>query len=378
MSLLSRTTIGWGAAAALLLAAGAQAQEITPGASGVTASANDGHLPSNAVDNNLDTRWSADGDGQWLQLDLGSVKSVGFVKIAFFKGDVRTARADIQLATVAGVWTTVASITSSGTTLEEQTFDFPDRDARFVRYLGHGNSVNGFNSLTEIKVFSGNVSSGRNFTAAEVLAGVRANMVASKKVNTLPHINTQTRAKNVNVFQVTPGTFAYTSSMAIDTDGSDPDPDPDHQGETTFSDDTGRALGAHHLAFFVLGDDCFDRKTPCPHFFYKEHNIKGLQFALIFFNGKVIGSVFGDTQTANGQTTSDNDSRELGEASVHAASMLGIPSSGTTGGVDNGVTVVILSGPSWVVHGSTSTALNTSAQALVQKALNQLGNGMGL
>src|SRR5262249_51963153 len=78
MSLLSRTTIGWGAAAALLLATGAQAQEITPGASGVTASANDGNVPSNAVDNNLDTRWSANGDGQWLQLDLGSVKSVGF------------------------------------------------------------------------------------------------------------------------------------------------------------------------------------------------------------------------------------------------------------------------------------------------------------
>ena len=378
MSLLSRTTIGWGAAAALLLAAGAQAQEITPGASGVTASANDGHLPSNAVDNNLDTRWSANGDGQWLQLDLGSVKSVGFVKIAFFKGDMRTARADIQLATVAGAWTTVASITSSGTTLAEQTFDFPDRDARFIRYLGHGNSENGFNSLTEFSVFSGGVPSGTNFTAAQVLAGVKANMVAAKKVNTLAHINTQTRARNVNVFEVTPGTFAYTSSMAIDTDGSDSDPDPDHQGETTFSDDSGRALGAHHLAFYVLGDDCFDRKTPCPHFFYKEHNIKGLQFALIFFNGKVIGSVFGDTQTANGQTTSDNDSRELGEASVHAASMLGIPSSGTTGGVDNGVTVVILSGPSWVVHGSTSTALNTSAQALIQKALNQLGNGMGL
>jgi len=378
MSLLSRTTIGWGAAAALLLAAGAQAQEITPGASGVTASANDGNVPSNAVDNNLDTRWSANGDGQWLQLDLGSVKSVGFVKIAFFKGDVRKASAEIQLATVAGAWTTVASVTSSGHTLGEQTFDFPDRDARFVRYLGHGNSDNGWNSLTEISVFSGNVSGGTDFTAAQVLAGIKANMVTSKKVNTLAHINTQTRAKNVNVFQVTPGAFAYTSSMAIDTDGSDPDPDPDHQGETTFSDDSGKALGAHHLAFYVLGDDCFDRKTPCPHFFYKEHNIKGLQFALIFFNGKVIGSVFGDTQTGNDQTTSDNDSRELGEASVHAAQMLGIPSSGTTGGVDNGVTVVILSGSSWVVHGSTSTALNNSAQALIQKALNQLGNGMGL
>jgi hypothetical protein len=215
-----------------------------------------------------------------------------------------------------------------------------------------------------------------SFTAAQVLAGVKKNMTTAKKVNSKPHINTQTRAKNVNVFQVATGVFAYTSSMAIDTDGSDPDPDPDHQGETTFQDSNGRALGAHHVPFYVLGDDCFDKKKPCPHFFYKEHNIKGRQFALMFFKGKCIGSIFGDTQTGNDQTTSDNDSRELGEASVKAAQMLGIPSSGTTGGVDNGVTVVMFSGPSWIVNG-TNANLNANTQALVQKALDDLGARMG-
>ena len=216
-----------------------------------------------------------------------------------------------------------------------------------------------------------------SFTAAQVLAGVKKNMTTAKKVNSKPHINTMTRAKNVNVFQVSSGVFAYTSSMAIDTDGSDPDPDPDHQGQTTFQDSNGKSLGAHHVPFYVLGDDCFDRKSPCPHFFFKEHNIKGRQFALMFFKGKCIGSIFGDTQTANNQTTSDNDSRELGEASVKAAQLLGIPSSGTTGGVDNGVTVVIFSGSSWVVNGTNSN-LNANAQALVTKALNSLGTSMGL
>jgi glycosyl hydrolase group 75 (putative chitosanase) len=216
-----------------------------------------------------------------------------------------------------------------------------------------------------------------SFTAAQVLAGVQANMTTANKVNSKPHINTMTRAQNVNVYQVASGVYAYTSSMAIDTDGSDPDPDPDHQGQTTWQDSNGKALGAHHVPFYVLGDDCWDRKTPCPHFFYKEHNIKGRQFALMFYNGKCIGSIFGDTQTANDQTTSDNDSRELGEASVKAASSLGIPSSGTTGGVDNGVTVVIFSGSSWIVNGSNSK-LNANAQALVSKALDSLGASMGL
>jgi hypothetical protein len=216
-----------------------------------------------------------------------------------------------------------------------------------------------------------------SFTAAQVLAGVKKNSTTANKVNSKPHINTQTRAMNVNVFQVASGVYAYSSSLAVDDDGSDPDPDPDHQNQTTFQDSNGKQLAAHHVPFYVLGDDCFDRKTPCPHFFYKEHNIKGRQFALMFYKSKVIGAIFGDTQTGNDQTTSENDSRELGEASVKAASLLGIPSSGTTGGVDSGVTVVIFSGSSWVVNGANSN-LNTNAQALVTKALDSLGTSMGL
>ena len=214
------------------------------------------------------------------------------------------------------------------------------------------------------------------YTAAEVLAGVKKNSTSANKVNSKPHINTMTRAQNVNVYQVATGVYAYSSSLAVDDDGSDPDPDPDHQGDTTFKDSNGKALGAHHVPYFVLGDDCWDRKTPCPHFFYKEHGMSGRQFALMFYKGKVIGAIFGDTQTANNQSTSSNDSRELGEASVKAAQLLGIPSSGTTGGVDNGVTVVMFSGPSWVVNGTNSN-LNSNAQALVQKALDTLGASMG-
>ena len=216
-----------------------------------------------------------------------------------------------------------------------------------------------------------------SFTAAQVLAGVQKASTTANKVNTKPHINTMTRAMNVNVYQVTTGVYAYSSSLAVDDDGSDPDSDPDHQNQTTFQDSNGKQLAAHHVPFYVLGDDCWDRKTPCPHFFYKEHNIKGRQFALMFYKGKVIGAIFGDTQTGNDQTTSDNDSRELGEASVKAASLLGIPDSGTTGGVNNGVTVVIFSGASWIVNGSNAN-LNTNTQALVSKALDSLGTSLGL
>jgi len=210
-----------------------------------------------------------------------------------------------------------------------------------------------------------------NITPAQVLAGVRAKMTSSTQVNSQPHLNSETGQSGINVYQVADGFFAFTSSMAIDTDGSDPDPDPDHQDQTTFQDQNGDQLGAHHVPFYVLGDVCPDRQSPCQWFYYREHNIKGLQFGLIFYHGQCIGAVFGDT------VGSPDDPRKLGEASVKSADLLGVPSSGTTGGVGNGVTYVVFSGSQWVVSGTNST-LNEKAQALVHNALNALGTALGL
>jgi poly(beta-D-mannuronate) lyase len=152
------STMKWAAPVAAMLAlaaASAPAQEITPTGSAVTASTHDGNLPQNAVDNNLGTRWSANGDGQWIQFDLGMVRSIGSVSIAWYNGNLRTSTFDIQVSDCCGAWTTVRSATSSGTTNNEQSFDFPDVTGRYVRYLGHGNSVNGWNSLSEVSIFAG-------------------------------------------------------------------------------------------------------------------------------------------------------------------------------------------------------------------------------
>jgi len=224
--------------------------------------------------------------------------------------------------------------------------------------------------VKQVEIFSSDGGSG-NYTPAQVLAGVQANMTSSSQVNSQPHLNSQTGQSGINAYQVADGFFAFTSSMAIDTDGSDPDPDPDHQDQTTFQDDNGDQLGAHHVPFYVLGDVCPDGQSPCQWFYYPEHNIAGLQFGLIFYNGQCIGAVFGDT------VGSPDDPRKLGEASVKSAQLVGIPSSGSSGGVDDGVTYVVLSGPEWVVSGTNST-LNDNTQALVQKALNTLGTALGL
>jgi hypothetical protein len=129
--------------------------EVTPGGGSVTASGNDGNVPANTVDNDLATRWSANGDGQWITFDLGGARTLGYVKIAVYSGNTRQARFDLQVSGDNLGWTDVLTgALSSGTSTAEETFDFADRSARYVRYLGHGNTTNNWNSLAEVSLFA--------------------------------------------------------------------------------------------------------------------------------------------------------------------------------------------------------------------------------
>jgi hypothetical protein len=119
----------------------------------VTASADDGNVPANTVDGSLTTRWSAQGDGQWIRYDLGATKTATWVRIAFLNGDTRVSTFDVQLSTDGSTWSTVFSGSNSGTTLALETYNFSNTAARYARIIGHGNSVNTWNSITETEVW---------------------------------------------------------------------------------------------------------------------------------------------------------------------------------------------------------------------------------
>ncbi len=132
------------------------AVEVTPAGSAVTASSNDGNLPGNTVDHSLATRWSATGDGQWIQYDLGSPRHVAYVQLAWYNGNARSSTFDVLVSGAAtGPWTTLlGGRQTAGTTTELETHDFTDTSARYVRVVGHGNSVNAWNSITETAIFA--------------------------------------------------------------------------------------------------------------------------------------------------------------------------------------------------------------------------------
>src|SRR6266576_1116289 len=122
----------------------------------VTASGDDGNVPQNTLDNNLATRWSASGDGQWIHYDLGTLASISGVAIAWYVGDTRIASFDILVSLDAATWTKVLSGQSSGQTLQLESYTFPTASARYLRIVGHGNNSSAsssWNSITEVAIF---------------------------------------------------------------------------------------------------------------------------------------------------------------------------------------------------------------------------------
>ena len=127
--------------------------EITPGGSHVSASTQDSNVPANSVDGSLSTRWSGSGDGASIQYDLGFARPVGHVRIGMYLGNARRYSFDLQTSTCCGAWATVWTGQSSGLTTAEETYDFADVSARYVRLVGHGNTVNTWNGVTELSIF---------------------------------------------------------------------------------------------------------------------------------------------------------------------------------------------------------------------------------
>lgn len=119
----------------------------------IIASSDDGNVPTNTMDGDPGTRWSAEGDGQWIAYDMGSSDTVSSVRIAWSSGNIRIARFDIEVAAAdADEWTQVFTGTSSGTTAGLESFSFAAVTARYLRIVGHGNSANRWNSVTEVEI----------------------------------------------------------------------------------------------------------------------------------------------------------------------------------------------------------------------------------
>ena len=112
----------------------------------MSASSWDGNnVPARAIDGNFNTRWQAD-ETNPIQFDLGSIRSVVSLDIAFHQGT--STRFDIETSADGENWTLVWTGRSKQGTLQLQPFDIPNMAARYVRITGQGNSI----GLTEVRL----------------------------------------------------------------------------------------------------------------------------------------------------------------------------------------------------------------------------------
>ena len=123
--------------------------------SAITATDNDGNIPENVGDNDMSTRWSASGEGQkpCLDIDLGSAKNIKAIGIAFYEGAKRQSYFEIYTSDDGQSWTKQIVLgESSGKSSEFEYFEL-NAKARYVRYEGQQNSLNHWNSVTEIQLY---------------------------------------------------------------------------------------------------------------------------------------------------------------------------------------------------------------------------------
>ncbi|WP_190808393.1 discoidin domain-containing protein [Flagellimonas sp. S3867] len=212
-----------------------QAQEISIVAS--SSSADDGNVVSNSYDNDLNTRWSAYDHGQWAQFDLGSSQNFNEIQIAFYAGSIRTSTFDIQVSNDGSNWTTVQNgLVSSGVTTELESFALSNQNSRYIRYLGFGNSVNGWNSLTEVKIINNIVADTQTPTAPTLLGTAQTDTTADLSwsgatdnvgvtgYKIFKDGNLEATLNNVTTYQVTgltaSTTYSFTAS-ALDAAGNE-------------------------------------------------------------------------------------------------------------------------------------------------------------
>ncbi|MBD2846322.1 DNRLRE domain-containing protein [Paenibacillus sp. IB182496] len=118
----------------------------------VMASGDDGNVPQNTLDDNLNTRWSASGAGQWIQYKLPELQTLDQVDIAFYNGHTRATSIDILVSEDGAAWEQVYSGQSSGVTSDYESFAFEATPARYVRIVGNGNTSNSWNSISEVTI----------------------------------------------------------------------------------------------------------------------------------------------------------------------------------------------------------------------------------
>ncbi|RAV06438.1 cadherin-like beta sandwich domain-containing protein [Paenibacillus sp. YN15] len=124
---------------------------------------NDGYAnvntPNKTVDNDLNTRWSANSAGEtdWLRYDLGSKQRVYSMALAGYLGDERSYHFEVEISDDGQTWQPLLPMQhTSGATLLPEIYAFPENvETQYIRLLcyGYGPNRDGWNGVSEVRFY---------------------------------------------------------------------------------------------------------------------------------------------------------------------------------------------------------------------------------
>ncbi len=108
----------------------------------------------NMFDNDYTTRWTSpnDANNTWAIFDLGENKKIDAIGLAFWRGDTRNYYYSLYISTDGENWTPIVegganSGTSEGIELEQ----VGGKTARYIKFVGAGNTNNGHSNILEFR-----------------------------------------------------------------------------------------------------------------------------------------------------------------------------------------------------------------------------------
>lgn len=113
------------------------------------------NIPEHMVDGNIATRWVGTGE-QFVDFDLGSIRNINALSIAIFgaSADGRQQMFDILISEDGIKWNEVLTdANTSGKSDNAEKFTFEAAKGMYVRLKFYGNSVNNYDSITEVRIF---------------------------------------------------------------------------------------------------------------------------------------------------------------------------------------------------------------------------------
>ena len=116
---------------------------------------NDGNIPSNTIDGNLNNRWSSKGSGRYLTLDIGQMAEPLSLEIKWYKGDERVYIFTVETSVDGNNWLSSLIKTSSSSISGFEAHNIENifnPEIRFVRIIGEGNTKNQWTAIAEARI----------------------------------------------------------------------------------------------------------------------------------------------------------------------------------------------------------------------------------